>query len=153
MNDISQMGMELGYVTGADLKGPLPARLTPVINGLAATGTPRTDVKARIAHAAPALQIGPLFKAGDVRINPYVVGGGGFYWTHYSDDPLNFSNGSGSLPSNDDYNGGWNAGGGLLIGFARNLGIGFDIRYHDIVYKHGPDTTYWVPAGRISLLF
>jgi opacity protein-like surface antigen len=152
MGHAGQWGVEFGYVTGADLKGTLPDRLAPVINGTPATGAFTGNVTAHILRATPELRFGPLIKTGSVKIMPYVVGGGGFYWTRYNDDDLNFGGTNASLSSNNDYNGGWNAGGGLEISLSPSLGIGADVRYHDIIYS-GTDTTYLVPSGKLILYF
>ncbi len=153
LDGFGQMGMEFGYVTGASLKGPLPGRLNPTIAGVPASGAFTTDVKAHIARATPEVRFGPLIKAGDMRIMPYVVGGGGFYWTRYNSDSITFGSGSASLPSNNDYNGGWNAGGGLTLGLTPSFGIGGDIRYHRIMYSNGPDTEYLLPEGKLVFMF
>jgi opacity protein-like surface antigen len=153
MGRAGQFGAEFGYVTGADLKGTLPGRLNPTINGVPATGAFTGTVRAHILRATPEFRFGPLIKAGSVKIMPYVTGGGGFYWTRYNDDELNFGGSNASLSSLNDYNGGWNAGGGLEVSLSPALGIGADIRYHDIIYNSGPDTTYLLPEGKLILYF
>jgi opacity protein-like surface antigen len=145
MNDISQFGLEFGYITGADIEGRVPARLALDQNG---DGIPDInlvhDGTARIARVTPSIQLGPVIPIeGDFKIHPYVVGGGGYYWTHYT----------GGVREDDDHNGGWNVGGGLLLHLTKDFGLGFDIRYHRIEYSDGPDTTYLTPGGRIALLF
>jgi hypothetical protein len=144
-NDISGMGWELGYITDADVKGVPPARLDIDLNndGIPDTSSFAGRSSARILHLTPLLRLGPVFKNGKTRVNPYVSGGGGFYWTNFDGD----------VGNDDNYNGGWNAGGGLLVGLTDDFGIGFDVRYHRIIYSSGPDTTWITPSAKISLLF
>jgi opacity protein-like surface antigen len=153
MRRAGQFGLEGGYIIGANLKGTLPGRLTPSVGGVPATGPFTSDVKANIVRGTPEFRFGPLIRTGDFKIMPYVVAGGGFYWTHYTDDALDFSSGSGTIPHQNDYNGGWNAGGGLTVGITPGFGIGVDVRYHDIIYTHGPDTTYLLPEGKLAFFF
>jgi opacity protein-like surface antigen len=148
-----QMGMEFTYLFGSDVGGTLPSRLTPTIGGTPVTQPGAGTVKAHIMSATPELRLGPQLKAGNVGIMPYIEGGGGFYWTHYNTDSIDFTEGSASLPSENDYNGGWNAGGGITIGLTPGIGIQADVKYHDIVYREGPDTRFLLPEGKLVILF
>jgi hypothetical protein len=55
--------------------------------------------------------------------------------------------------SANDYNGGWNAGGGLSVQLPNNCAIGFDVRYHRIIYRGTDDVTFVIPSARLTFLF
>jgi opacity protein-like surface antigen len=109
---------------------------------------------AKILHLGPEIRVGPTFSVMGYEVNPYAIGGGGFYWTHMGGGTATLANNSTvAVGSADNYNGGWNIGGGVTINLPQQWSVGFDVRRQDVVYKHGTDITWVTPAIRITLLF
>jgi len=165
VHDIVQVGGELGYMFGSKQEGTIPGNLVGDIDG---SGSPSplaftSDIDARILHLTPEIKVGPTIDLSGIKLNPFVIGGGGFYWTHYTAGTLTLigttSSGislNGATVAEDsanNYNGGWNVGGGLSVQLPKNCAIGFDVRYHRIMYKGTDDVTFVIPSARLTLLF
>jgi hypothetical protein len=143
------LGVEAGYLWGSKFEG---------INGgqfAAATSVQSfgSDTQARILHVAPEIKLGPRFGNEARQFQPYIAGGGGFYWTHLNHGSAALADGASvAVPAADNFNGGWNLGGGASFCF-KDRCIGVDVRRQEIVYRHAPDIAWVAPALRLSLQF
>ena len=149
VHEVVQIGGEVGYIFNSDLTGAIPGRLA---GGSAVNAA--SDVHLRTLHLTPEIKIGPVMDVGGMSLNPYIIGGGGLYWTHYTNGTLALTGTTTNIPrgSANDVNGGYNVGGGLSIKLPQNTAVGFEIRYHHVMYKNGDDVTWIAPAIRLSLL-
>lgn len=125
IHQIAAFGWEAGYLFGSKLDD---------------SGT-----SVKILHVAPEIKVGPTFTVSGLPLNAFVLGGGGFYWSH--------QDGGTDVSSYDHYNGGWNIGAGTQVDLPGNWSVGVEFRRHEIVNKHGTDFTWFTPALRFALLF
>jgi hypothetical protein len=138
IHPIASIGWEAGYLFGSKFEG----------DGF----TSDTDVK--IVHLSPEIKVGPTFDVAGYQVNPYVMGGGGLYWSHQNSGTVTTAGGATSaVDSYDHYNGGWNIGLGTAVNLPGNWSVGLDFRRHEIVDKHATDFTWLTPALRFALLF
>ena len=129
IHPIASVGWEAGYLFGSKFEG----------NG----GTSDTSVK--VLHLAPVIKAGPTFMVSGLLVNTFVIGGGGFYWSHQDSGA--------DVSSFDHYNGGWNIGAGAALNLPGFWSIGIEVRRHEIVNKDSTDFTWVTPAIRLALLF
>jgi opacity protein-like surface antigen len=138
IHQIASFGWEAGYLFGSKFEGD---NFT-------------SDTRVKILHLSPEIKVGPTFSVAGFEINPFVLGGGGFYWSHQNSGTVTAnSGGSAAIDSYDHYNGGWNIGGGASVNLPGNWSVGLEVRRHEIVNKHGTDFTWVTPALRLALLF
>jgi len=138
IHQIASIGWEAGYLFGSKFEG----------DGFT------SDTSVKILHIAPEIKVGPTFSVSDFKINPYIQGGGGLYWSHENSGTVTTASGAmGAIDSFDRVNGGWNIGLGAAISLPGNWSVGLDVRRHDIVNKHTSDFTWVTPALRFALLF
>jgi opacity protein-like surface antigen len=158
VHDVVKIGPEIGYVFGSEVNGPVPGRFYDQGNSVVV----RSDIKARILHMTPQIKIGPVLDVQGWQINPYVIGGGGYYWTHFTDGTASVTGVVAGVPlandtvpfgSKNDHNGGFNIGLGTSLMLPQNFGLGFEVRYHKILYKAGNDVSWFAPAARLTFYF
>ena len=138
VHQIASVGWEAGYLFGSKFEG----------NGFT------SDTSVKILHISPEIKVGPTFAVADYKINPFIMGGGGLYWSHQNSGTLTADSGAtASLGSFDHVNGGWNIGLGTAVSLPGNWSVGLDLRRHEIVNKHSDDFTWVTPALRFALLF
>ena len=139
IHEIAAIGWEAGYLFGSKFEG----------DGFT------SDTNVKVLHLAPEIKVGPTFAVSGVQLNAFVIGGGGFYWSHQNSGTETFTNGSPqrSIGSYDKYNGGWNIGAGTAVALPGNWSVGLEFRRHEIVNKHSTDFTWITPALRFALLF
>jgi hypothetical protein len=138
VHQIASIGWEAGYLFGSKFEG----------DGFS------SDTNDKVLHVTPEIKVGPTFAVSDFKINAYVMGGGGFYWSHQNSGTVTFDGGAtASASSFDHYNGGWNIGVGAGVDLPGNWSVGLDFRRHEIVNKHADDFTWITPALRFALLF
>jgi|GEM_PF-2528693 len=138
IHQIASIGWEVGYLFGSKFEND----------------TVSADAKLKIFHLAPEIKVGPTLTVAGYNINPFIIGGGGFYWSHQNSGTLTFANGATTgFSAHDNYNGGWNIGAGAALSLPGNWSVGFDLRHHEIVNKHTADFTWFTPAFRFALLF
>lgn len=138
IHQIALIGWEAGYLFGSKFEG----------DGFT------SDTNAKVFHLAPEIKVGPTFEVSGLQLNTFVLGGGGFYWSHQDGGTLTLASGKTSpISSYDHYNGGWNIGAGAAINLPGNWSVGIEVRRHEIVNKHETDFTWVTPALRFALLF
>lgn len=138
VHQIASIGWEAGYLFSSKFEG----------DGFT------SDTSAKILHVSPEIKVGPTFDVVGYKVNPFVIGGGGLYWTHQNSGTVTAANGAtASVGSFDNVNGGWNIGLGTAVSLPGNWSVGIDVRRQDIVYKHSDDFTWVSPALRFALLF
>jgi opacity protein-like surface antigen len=153
MHEVAWIGPELGYLFGADLEGTVNDELVAGFGGTSFT----SDIKYRVIHFAPLIKLGPVLDVQGFKLNPFILGGGGYYFTHRTGGTVNITGGplagfSANVDSEDFHNGGFNYGAGISLNLPQNWGVGFELRYHRILYKDSPDFTFLTPALRFTLL-
>jgi hypothetical protein len=138
VHQFASVGWEAGYLFGAKFEG----------DGFT------SDTNVKIFHLTPEIKAGPTIPVGGFNLNPFVVGGGGFYWSHQNSGTVTLANGL-TAPVNtfDNYNGGWNIGAGVALSLPGNWSVGIDVRRHELVNKNATDFTWITPAFRVALLF
>jgi len=138
VHQIASIGWEAGYLFDSKFEG----------DGFT------SDTSVKILHISPEIKVGPTFDVSNYKVNPFIIGGGGFYWSHQNSGTVTFDSGAtASANSFDHYNGGWNIGLGTAVSLPGNWSVGIDLRRQDIVYKHSDDFTWVTPALRFALLF
>jgi opacity protein-like surface antigen len=138
VHQVASIGWEAGYLFGSKFEND----------------SFTSDASLKILHLAPEIKIGPTFAVSGLQLNTFVLGGGGFYWSHQDGGTQTFTNGTTSaLSASDRYNGGWNIGAGAALQLPGNWSVGVEVRRHEIVNKHADDFTWVTPALRFSLLF
>jgi hypothetical protein len=157
IHDVAKIGPEVGYIFGSEINGTMPGRLL----GQGDSVSFRSDVKSRILHLTPVIKIGPVIDVHGFLLNPYVIGGGGYYWTHYTEGTGNATGVVNGVPvanspvpfaASNDHNGGFNIGVGTSIMLPQNFGLGFELRHHKIIYK-GDDVSWITPSARLTFYF
>ncbi|HVO32583.1 MAG TPA: hypothetical protein VMU17_01630 [Elusimicrobiota bacterium] len=165
-HEVAAFGWEAGYLFSSTFGGTLPSKVVPTVQGVANPGNLSfsSDLSLSILHVTPEFKFGPTLAWAPFKVNPFLIGGGGLYWTHYQSGTLMVTGalpGGGTLSNTpvaygggNDVNGGFNVGGGLSLEFPQNWSVGAEVRYHHIYYGKGVnDTSYIVPSVRFSLLF
>jgi len=138
IHQIASIGWEAGYLFGSKFEG----------DGFT------SDTHAKVLHVSPEIKVGPTFAVAGLQLNTFVLGGGGFYWSHQDGGTKTFTGGATSaISSSDHYNGGWNIGAGAALNLPGNWSVGIEVRRHEIVNKHVSDFTWVTPALRFALLF
>jgi len=138
IHPIASIGWEAGYLFGSKFEG----------DGFT------SDTNLKVLHLTPEIKVGPTFEVSGLQLNTFVLGGGGFYWSHQNGGTQTFTNGGpAAVSSYDHYNGGWNIGAGAALALPGNWSVGLEVRRHEIVNKHSDDFTWVTPALRFSLLF
>ena len=138
VHQIASCGWEAGYLFGSKFEG----------DGFT------SDTSVKILHLSPEIKLGPTFTVSGLELNTFVVGGGGFYWSHQNSGTVTLTSGpSATISSYDHYNGGWNIGAGAAVNLPGNWSVGLEVRRHEIVNKHATDFTWVTPAFRFALLF
>jgi opacity protein-like surface antigen len=138
IHQIASIGWEAGYLFGSKFEND---NFT-------------SDTQVKIVHIAPEIKLGPTIAVGDYKINPFVMGGGGLYWSHQNSGTVTTASGAtASVDSFDHINGGWNFGLGTAFSLPGNWSVGLDVRRHEIVNKHSSDFTWVTPALRFALQF
>lgn len=139
IHQIAAFGWEAGYLFGSKYEGD---NFT-------------SDTRLKILHLAPEIKLGPTFSVSGYEVNAFVLGGGGFYWSHQDSGTRTFTDGEppSAIGSYDHYNGGWNIGAGTAVNLPGNWSVGLEVRRHEVVNKHATDFTWVTPALRFALLF
>jgi opacity protein-like surface antigen len=138
IHPIASIGWEAGYLFGSKFEG----------NGFT------SDTSVKVLHVAPVIKVGPTFTVSGLELNTFVLGGGGFYWSHQDRGTRTSASGNTTpVSSYDNYNGGWNIGAGAAVALPGNWSVGLEVRRHEIVNKHATDFTWVTPALRFALLF
>lgn len=156
-HEVAAFGWELGYLFSSKLGGTLPTKMVSTLSN----GNPNpgnlsfsSDLSMSILHVTPEFKFGPTLACWQGKLNPFLVGGGGIYWTHYQSGTITLASGPLAYSGGNDVNGGFNVGGGVSMQFPQNFSIGAEVRYHHIYYAHGVnDTSLIIPALRLTLLF
>jgi Outer membrane protein beta-barrel domain len=137
-HQIASAGWEAGYLFGSKFEG----------DGFT------SDTSRKILHISPEIKLGPTFAVGGYQVNPFVIGGGGLYWSHQNSGTVTVAGGAmAPIDSVNNVNGGWNIGAGAALSLPGNWSVGIDVRRHEIVNKSSTDFTWITPAIRFALLF
>jgi outer membrane protein W len=135
------LGLETGYI------------FNPAIKGTGATQPTATDAYASIFHLTPEIKYGFPMEWKRYPAKPYVIAGAGFYWTHVDAGTYQNSGLTRAAASTDNANAGINAGAGVDVTVRENVSVGFDLRYHCILYRHVNNVQFLIPSLKLSVLW
>src|SRR5579872_1698007 len=78
VHQIASIGWEAGYLFGSKFEG----------DGFT------SDTSVKIFHLTPEIKVGPTFDMANYKVNTFVIGGGGFYWSHQNSGMMTFASGA-----------------------------------------------------------